>query len=300
MRRSRYNADLANDLGNTVSRVAALCRQSFGKTPNEVCTDNDVMRVWGAARAEWQAAMTDCQFNRALEAVWKYLAEINSYVVTKEPWKIRKAEGTDSARLHRVLSAASEGVRLSAVMLSPFLPKTSRKIFEAFGMEGRDPSAADLDWGRLPVSQPMPEMPALFPRADAAEYFKEKDVTTTSTDTAGAPAAPDDRIAIEDFQKVRLRTAKILVAERVPKSNKLMRLEVDLGDERRQIVAGIAAQYEPEALVGRNIVVVANLKPAKLMGVESNGMVLAASVGEAGAPVLLDVPADVPPGSKVK
>ncbi len=299
---TRYNADLANDLGNTVSRVAALCRQSFGKTPNEVCTDNDVMRVWGAARAEWQAAMTDCQFNRALEAVWKYLAEINSYVVTKEPWKIRKAEGTDSARLHRVLSAAAEGVRLSAVMLSPFLPKTSRKIFEAFGMEGRDPSAADLDWGRLPVSQPMPEMPALFPRADAAEYFKEKDVTTTSTDPAGAPAAPapDDRIAIEDFQKVRLRTAKILVAERVPKSNKLMRLEVDLGDERRQIVAGIAAQYEPEALVGRNIVVVANLKPAKLMGVESNGMVLAASIGEGGAPVLLDVPADVPAGSKVK
>ena len=291
---TRYNADLANDLGNTVSRVAALCRQSFGKTPNEVCTDNDVMRVWGAARAEWQAAMTDCQFNRALEAVWKYLAEINGYVVTKEPWKIRKAEGSDSARLHRVLSAAAEGVRLSAVMLSPFVPKTSRKIFETFGMEARDAGAADLDWGRLPVSQPMPEAPALFPRADAAEYFKEKDVTTTSTDPAGAPAAPDDRIAIEDFQKVRLRTAKILVAERVPKSNKLMRLEVDLGDERRQIVAGIAAQYEPEALVGRNIVVVANLKPAKLMGVESNGMVLAASVGEAGAPVLLDVPADVP------
>ena len=123
-----------------------------------------------------------------------------------------------------------------------------------------------------------------------------------SAPPAAGPSAPpaDDRIGIEDFQKVRLRTAKILVAERVPKSNKLMRLEVDLGDERRQIVAGIAAQYEPEALVGRNVVVVANLKPAKLMGVESNGMVLAASVGEAGAPVLLDLPADVPPGSKVK
>ncbi len=114
------------------------------------------------------------------------------------------------------------------------------------------------------------------------------------------PAPADDRIAIEDFQKVRLRTAKIVAAERVPKSNKLMKLQVDLGDEQRQIVAGIAAQYEPEALVGRNVVVVANLKPAKLMGVESNGMVLAASVGEAGSPVLLDVPPDVPPGSKVK
>jgi methionyl-tRNA synthetase len=299
---TRYNADLANDLGNTVSRVAALCRQSFGGTPNEVCTDNDVLRAYGTARSEWQAAMDDCQFNRALEAVWKYLAEINGFVVTRAPWKIRKAEGADSARLHRVLSAAAEGVRLSAVMLSPFVPKTSRKIFESFGLEAKDPAAADLDWGRLPVSRPMPEMPALFPRADADAYFKEKDVTTTPTtgEPAAAPAGPEERIAIEDFQKVRLRTAKIVVAERVPKSNKLMRLEVDLGDERRQIVAGIAAQYEPEALVGRNVVVVANLRPAKLMGVESNGMVLAASVGEAGAPVLLDVPADVPAGSKVK
>jgi methionyl-tRNA synthetase len=220
--------------------------------------------------------------------------------VAKEPWKIRKTDGVDSARLHRVLSAAAEGVRLSAVMLSPFVPATSRRIFEAFAMEPKDPAASDLDWGRLPISRPMPETPALFPRADAEAYFKAKDDAMTEP-TPAAPAAPvDDRIAIEDFQKVRLRTAKILVAERVPKSNKLMRLEVDLGDERRQIVAGIAAQYEPEALVGRNIVVVANLRPAKLMGVESNGMVLAASVGEAGAPVLLDLPADVPPGSKVK
>jgi methionyl-tRNA synthetase len=121
---------------------------------------------------------------------------------------------------------------------------------------------------------------------------------TEPTPSASAPT--DDRIAIEDFQRVLLRTAKILVAERVPKSNKLMRLEVDLGGERRQIVAGIAAQYEPGALVGRNVVVVVNLKPAKLMGVDSNGMVLAAAVGEAGEPVLVDVPAEVPPGSKVK
>ncbi len=296
----RYNADLANDLGNTVSRVAALCRQSFGGTPREVCTDNDVMSAWGGARAEWQAAMRDCQFNRALETVWQFLATVNGYVVAKEPWKIRKTEGVDSARLHRVLSAAAEGVRLAAVMLSPFVPATTRRIFEAFALEAKDPGPDDLDWGRLPISRPMPEMPALFPRADAEAYFKAKDGAMTEP-TPAAPAAPaDDRIAIEDFQKVRLRTAKILVAERVPKSNRLMRLEVDLGDERRQIVAGIAAQYEPEALVGRNVVVVANLKPAKLMGVESNGMVLAASVGEAGAPVLLDLPPDVPPGSKVK
>ncbi len=118
--------------------------------------------------------------------------------------------------------------------------------------------------------------------------------------TAAAPVSTDDRIGIEDFQKINFRTAKILSAERVPKSNRLMKLQVDLGTEQRQVVAGIAAQYEPEQLVGRNVVVVANLKPAKLMGVESNGMVLAASVGDAGVPVLIDVPAEVPPGSKVK
>ncbi len=306
---TRYNADLANDLGNTVSRVAALCRQSFGGTPNAVPADGEVRTAFAEAEGEWRAAMRECQFNRALEAVWRLLTAVNGHVVSREPWKIRKEEGVGSASLHGVLYAAAEGVRLAAVMLSPFVPVTSRKIFETFALPSADPTPGDLAWGKLPLSTPMPEAPALFPRADAAAYFKEKDAAMNEPVNPAAPPAapapapavpPDDRISIEDFQKIRLRTARIVAAERVPKSNKLMRVEVDLGDERRQIVAGIAAQYEPEALIGRNVVIVANLKPAKLMGVESNGMVLAASVGEAGAPVLLDVPAEVPPGSKVK
>ncbi len=297
---TRYNADLANDLGNTVSRVAALCRQSFGGTPNEVCADNEIQAAFAGAEAEWRSAMRECQFNRALESVWRFLTAINGYVVSREPWKIRKEEGPGSARLHRVLYAAAEGVRLAAVMLSPFIPAASRKVFAAFALPAEDPRSPDLVWGKLPVSKPMPETPALFPRVDAGVYLQRKDSAMTESIPTSTPAPADDRIAIEDFQKVRLRTAKIVAAERVPKSNKLMKLQVDLGDEQRQIVAGIAAQYEPEALVGRNVVVVANLKPAKLMGVESNGMVLAASVGEAGSPVLLDVPPDVPPGSKVK
>jgi methionyl-tRNA synthetase len=312
---TRYNADLANDLGNTVSRVAALLRQSFGGTPNEVCDDNEILAAYGDARTEWQAALGESQFNRALEIVWKFLAVINGFIVAKEPWKIRKEEGAESGRLHRILSAAAEGIRLSAVMLSPFTPGISRKIFATFAMEAKDPSPRDLEWGGLPVSRPMAEAPALFPRVDVAEYFARKDSSMTEqtpkAPAAAAPAAPveaptaappqgDDRIGIEDFQKVRLKTARVVSAERVPKSNKLMRLMVDLGGEQRQIVAGIAAQYEPEALVGRNVVVVANLKPAKLMGVESNGMVLAASLGDAGEPVLLDVPPHVPPGTKVK
>ena len=303
---ARYNADLANDLGNTVSRVAALCRQSFGGVPPERCEENEVQSSYERTLPEWRAAMEEFAWNRALEAAWRFLTEINGYVVAKEPWRIRKEEGA-SPRLSRVLYAAAEGVRLFGALLSPFTPETSRRIRAAFGQPARDPTAEDLDWGRLEPGIPMPDSPALFPRADAAAYFGGKEQTMSEkpgevTASATAPAAPasDGRIGIEEFQKVQLRTGKVLAAERVPKSNKLVRLQVDLGAEQRQIVAGIAARYEPETLVGRNVVIVANLKPAKLMGVESNGMVLAATVGEAGEPSLLEVAADVPPGSRVK
>src|SRR5215471_10919923 len=186
---TRYNADLANDLGNTVSRVAALLRQSFGGTPNEVCDDNEILGAYADARAEWQAALGESQFNRALEAVWKFLSVINGFIVAKEPWKIRKEEGASSARLHRILSAAAEGIRLSAVMLSPFTPGISRKIFTTFAMEAKDPSPRDLEWGGLPAARPMTEAPALFPRVDVAEYFSLKDSPMTEPTSNAPPAA---------------------------------------------------------------------------------------------------------------
>ena len=168
---ARYNADLANDLGNTVSRVAALCRQSFGRAPEVPCAANDVHRVYRRVRDEWKAAMNELAFHRALEAVWKLLSEINGYVVTREPWKIRKEQGASPA-LHRILYSAAEGVRLAAVLLSPFMPATSRKIFETLGLPGDDPAPGDLRWGGLALGAPLPEAPALFPRADAAAYLK--------------------------------------------------------------------------------------------------------------------------------
>jgi methionyl-tRNA synthetase len=158
-------------LGNTVSRVAALCRQSFGGTPNELCTDNEVMRAFGAAQEEWQAAMEDCQFHRALEAVWKLLAQINGYVVAKEPWKIRKSEGADAracTAFSRRRPKASASPRHALSVRAFDQPEDLRDLRDA----GKDPDAADLAWGRLPVSRPMPDLPALFPRADAAEYFR--------------------------------------------------------------------------------------------------------------------------------
>ena len=307
----RFNADLANDLGNTVSRVAALLRQSFSGTPPLACDSNEILSALAAAQSEWRAAMEDFAFNRALEAVWCFLTQINGYVVVQEPWKVRKEEGK-SARLSRILYAAAEGVRLCAVMLFPFMPGTSRKIFGTLGLPAMDPSPEDLGWGRLPIGAPVPESGPLFPRADAGAYFSEKE-KTMSQETPGAPAgAPpppettqavspsDNRIGLDEFQKVRLVTGRVLEADRVPRSNKLVRLQVDLGTEKRQVVAGIGKQYTPESLVGRNVVIVANLKPATLMGVQSDGMVLAATVGEAGEPALLEVPPLVPPGSKVK
>jgi methionyl-tRNA synthetase len=293
----RYNADLANDLGNTVSRVSALCRQSFGSSPPESCEDNEVIAAWGRAREDYRAAMDDFAFHRGLEAIWRFLSEINGYVVSREPWRVAKEEGA-SARLSRILYAASEGVRLAAGLLWPFMPSTSRKIFAALGAAPEDPKLADLEWGRLPAGAPLAPADALFPRVDTAEYFRTKE--EKMPESRAADAASDGRISIQDFQRVQLLTGRVLEAERVPRSSKLVRLQVDLGSERRQVVAGIAGKYEPQSLVGRNVVIVANLKPAKLMGIESDGMVLAATVGEAGEPSLLEVPEDVPPGSTVK
>ena len=306
----RYNADLANDLGNTVSRVAALCRQAFGGTPPERCPDNEVRGAFEAAREEWREALAELAFHRALEAVWKLLSQVNGYVVSREPWKIRKEEGA-SQRLARVLFNAAEGVRATGVLLSPFVPGTARRIFETFGLPARDPLPPDLEWGGIVPGTPMPAAGPLFPRADTGEYFG-KDATMNDRENGPRGGAPppaettqavspsDARIGMDEFQRVRLVTGRVVSAERVPKSNRLLKLEVDLGAERRQVVAGIAGRYEPETLVGRNVVVVANLKPARLMGVDSDGMVLAATVGEAGEPSLLEVAADVPPGSRVK
>lgn len=325
---ARYNADLANDLGNTLSRAIKMSDSYFGgKTPPVPCRDNDLIRAAKQAVPEYTAAMDDYAFGRALDAAWRLLVAINGYIVAREPWKMFKESGADET-LSRVIWNSLEALRIVWVMVAPFMPATTREALARLGSDPDAITAGDLEWGGLPNGAPVRVTDPIFPRADTSQYIggvkveeKSSDVGTSARSTqvdspspganspapAAAPpaqettqaAAPDmAKISIDQFMQIDLRVAEVRAAERVPKSKKLMKMTVSTGDEERTIVAGIAAKYTPEELVGRKVVIVANLQPAKLMGVESNGMVLAASID--GEPSLLSVDMAVPAGTKVK
>jgi methionyl-tRNA synthetase len=342
----RYNSDLANGLGNTLSRAVRMASDAFGgKTPSEHCDDNDVKRVAEEAVATWDAAFRGCRLHEAAEAIRTLLGAIDGYITAKEPWKRVKAEGVTPA-LHRIHYNALEGLRIAAVMLAPIAPGASVEVLRRLGTpkSAEELRPSDLAWGGLPLGAPLAPAAPLFPRADAKAYFgqqaadakaslaekaKESPVTEetkpvaeapaaaalaapvapvpaapgTPSAVAAAPAAPaaePARITVDDLFKADLRVAEIISAEKVEKSKKLMKMRVRIGEEERTIVAGIATAYTGEQLVGRKVVVVANLLPAKLMGIESNGMVLAASLPGTGEPSLLAVDPSVPSGTKVK
>jgi methionyl-tRNA synthetase len=331
---ARYNADLANDLGNTLSRAIKVSAQRFhGKTPPVRCDSNDVKNAAEAAVPLYVREMDAFAFQRALDAVWTLLNAINGYLVAKEPWSfvepIRPA-GIDKdehirrnldayAPVSRVIWNALEGLRIVWVMMAPFMPTAAA---EALSRLGADPTAIDaaaLEWGALPTHAPVRVSDPLFPRIDAAQYLAgtpaaketkmQENKPSTPAASAGnasparvqeAQAVPPDaaRISIDQFFEIDLRVAEVKAAERVPKSKKLMKLHLSTGDAERTVVAGIAGKYTPEELVGRKVVIVANLQPAMLMGVESNGMILAASID--GEPSLLSVDPGVPAGTKVR
>jgi methionyl-tRNA synthetase len=296
----RFNSDLANDLGNTVSRLVTLTRKAVdGKTPPEPCFSNPIMPLAEEVVAEYRAAMGRFAFDRALRALWRLLAESSQYMVAREPWKLIKEEGA-SPQLSRILWNSMEAVRIVAVGLLPFLPDSAPKVLRAIGVTEPVESLEAMEWGGLPNSCEIDAPPVLFPRIDKEEYFGDSAVGTVQ-DVEGSESGEeksDEMIDIEEFGRVELRVATVKQAEAIPKSRKLIKLTVDDGDGGRTLVAGIAEAYEPEDLVGKQIVVVANLKPAKLMGVESQGMVLAASVD--GRPVLLHPEGEVPDGSPVR
>jgi methionyl-tRNA synthetase len=306
---TRYNADLANDLGNTLSRALKMTDTYFGgKTPPVSCPSNELLRMSEQVVPEYLKAMDELAFGRALDVAWKLLVAVNSYIVSREPWKKFKETGADES-LSRILWNTLEAQRIVWVMMAPFMPATTREALTRLGADPNFITRDALQWGALPNGAPISAIDAMFPRIDAAAYIHggamEEKIETPAAPDAGPPiettqAAPPDiaKVTIDQFMEIDLRVAEVRAAERVPKSKKLMKMTVFTGEEERTIVAGIATKYTPEELVGRKIVIVANLQPAKLMGIESNGMILAASLD--GEPSLLSVDAGVPAGTKVK
>jgi methionyl-tRNA synthetase len=288
----RLNADLANDLGNLASRATTMIVNfGGGRVPEpgpEADEDATVRAALVRVAREVDEAMEEFAFQRALASIWEFLGEVNRYVDTTAPWVLARDPGR-RGRLDTVLYTLAESLRAISILIDPFVPEAAGKIRAAVG--GTPPRLSDLGWGRLAPGTPVRKVRALFPRIEA----KLSDTTVTP---GAAPAAPLAKIPIDDFMKVELRVAEVLAAEKVAKSKKLLKLTVKVGGETRTVVAGIAEQYEPDALVGRKVVIVANLQPATLMGIESNGMVLAAS--HEGIVSLLTPDKDVPSGSKVK
>lgn len=333
---TRYNADLANDFGNLVSRATTMIHRACGGTvpapsanllarPEETRLREALTRLIDQVRT----AVPAFQLSQALRDTWEVIAETNRYIVAREPWKLAKAPDR-ADELATSLYVAADTLRVIAELLRPFMPATADRTLAMLGVTASATSWTTLTPGELAVGTTLGPTVPLFPRIDqTVEELRQMSNDTqnpapaaptadaaaptpqtappTAVTPAAVPAAPaaattaaaGEKIAIDDFMKVELRVAKVLAAERVPKSKKLLKLQVDTGADQRTIVAGIAEAYEPDALVGRTIVVVANLQPAKLMGIESNGMVLAGSV-EGGKPVLVGFDTEMPPGARVR
>jgi len=311
----RINSELANGIGNLLSRTLTLIERN---------TSNLIPTPSASAETELEAelrqaclellnkqlpeTMERLEFNRALEAIWRVIQLANQYVDKTAPWNLAK-NPKDTPKFHTVLYHMAETLRILALGLYPFVPDTAKGLLTQLGMLElfyTNPfSPSDLNWGRLDSGIPIRKGRHLFPRIESkpqgaktvSEPTASPQPTSTVTATTAA-ATPESQITIDEFQKIQLKTALVLSAERVPKSEKLLKLQVDLGSEQRQIVAGIGKKYEPEQLIGKRIVIVANLKPAKLMGIESQGMVLAAGDKDVGG--LMTVVEDVPAGTKVK
>jgi methionyl-tRNA synthetase len=331
----RYNSDLANGLGNLASRTLTMITRYFkGEVPYPSSTahtpaDAAIAETARKAIADFGTLFDQYQFSRALETAWGLVATVDKYIVENEPWSLGEKKDEESrARLATVLYTSAEALRIVTALAHPVIPDATAKIWAQMGLgDIRKFDLTELQWGQLQLGAKLGEVQAVFPRADksAIERMQKMEEQGASVGTgsgatgvspvqpteasqaavtsaaAAKPAAaiPDGKISIDDFAKVELRVAQVKTAERVKGADKLLRLEVDLGTEVRQLVAGIAEAYDPETLIGRKVVIVANLAPRKLRGLESNGMIVAASP-EGGKPVLASFLEDVPVGTRLK
>jgi len=296
----RLNADLANDLGNLVSRTTTLIAAAgpIGRVTAPLeAADREIVEAAAAARVAVEQAMRDFAFQKALAGLWAFIGTVNRYVDGSAPWALAK-DPARRPRLERVLCTLADSLGFLGILLDPFLPDAARKIREGLG-RGEVPVLADAVVGRLGAVPRVSRVSGLFPRVDtkAPRSGTPQGEGRGQAEGSGSEGS-GGKIPIADFQKVELRVAEVLAAERLPKSKKLLNLTIQVGDETRTLVAGVAEHYEPASLVGRKVVIVANLQPATLMGVESNGMVLAAS--HEGTVSLLTLDKDVPSGSRVK
>jgi methionyl-tRNA synthetase len=339
----RYNADLANGLGNLASRTLTMITRYFGgevpypsATASRKPADEAIAELARKTIAESSALFDQYQFSRALETLWALVGAVDKYIVENEPWALGEKKDEESrARLATILYTSAEALRIVTAMAHPVIPEATAKIWAQMGLgDIKKVSLADLKWGQLALGTKLGKVEAVFPRADksAVERMQKmedqgrsggesaaNEATVAASQAVPPPAtpapgvaappaveppakpaaAPDGKITIDDFAKVELRVGQIKVAERVKGADKLLRLEVDIGTEVRQVLAGIAEAYEPEPLVGRKVVLVVNLAPRKLRGLESNGMIVAASL-EGGKPVLAGFLEDVPVGARLK
>ncbi|HEY1659770.1 MAG TPA: methionine--tRNA ligase [Candidatus Sulfotelmatobacter sp.] len=321
----RYNSDLANGLGNLASRTLTMINRYFkGEVPNpsqataEKASDDAVAETARKTIREFGTFFEQFQFSRALEAAWALVAVVDKYIVENEPWALgEKQDEASRMRLATVLYTAAEALRIATALVYPVMPEATAKIWQQLGLgDIQKLDLTHLAWGELPEGTKLGEIQPVFPRADksAIERMQNMEdqhrpvpvpeaptgsIQGVQASTTATATAPGEKISIDDFSKVELRVGLVKVAERVPKSDKLLRLEVDIGSEVRQVLAGIAEAYAPETLVGRKVVIVANLAPRKMRGLESNGMIVAASL-DGGKPVLAGFLEDVPIGARLK